>query len=241
MNKNSARIPRPAPRLVSLSSSELKPASVPPPLPLRRVSGRMTVAVRRAKDDDVVEKLCEALASLDAEPDALSAARLCLDVLARAVPCRALLAHAFDVARGDFLVVHARGEHADAMVLERHPLGDPLLWVAMPTGEPFAWPDLRRAPVNKLARFKELPHVKTIMACPVVSGPRWLGAIELVDPLDGTLFRTEHALGARYVANRYARFLTAHGLIVDVGAVARFANSYFASSNVDGGRRLATG
>ena len=191
----------------------------------------MTIAVRRPNhDENLVKTLSEALTPLDAARDALSAARLCLDALARIIPCRAILAHAFDVTRGDFLVVHARGEHADSMVLGRPRFNDPLLWVAMPTGEPFAWNDLRRAPVNKLARFAELPQVKTILVCPVTSGPLWLGAIELVDPLDGTAFGTEHALAARYAANRYAQFLTAHGLILDIGAVARFANTYFASA-----------
>ena len=115
------------------------------------------------------------------------------------------------------------------MILERHPFTDPLLQVAMPTGEPFAWKDLRRAPVNKLARFASLPEVKTIMVCPVVTGPRWLGAIELVDPLDGEPFNTHDALGARYVASRYARYISAHGLVTEVCAVARFANTNLAA------------
>ena len=72
--------------------------------------------------------------------------------LERVAPSRASMVHAFDVMRGDFLVVDARGEAAEAMVLQRSAKADPLLRVAVPKGEPFPWNDLRRAPVTRLAR-----------------------------------------------------------------------------------------
>lgn len=222
MSTTPCRVPRPLPYLASVRPS------VPPPLPPRRISGRVPIAAYRSGSDSAVAaNLCEKLSRLEAEPDALAAARLCLDVLARVIPCRAMLAHAFDAARREFVVVHARGESAESMVLERHAADDPLFRVAMPTGRPFVWTDLRRAPVNKLARYTELPSIKTVMVCPVVLGGRWLGALELVDPLGRTPFQTQDALDARYVADRYARFATARGIVVDVGAIAHFANADF--------------
>jgi hypothetical protein len=222
-------VPRPAaraaPQLICLPTEELqdvpppKPPSVPPPLPPHRPSQ----SVPRGGPN--VAALFDGLVSLGNQADSLSAARLCLDVLAAVIPCRALIVHAFDVTRRDFLVVHARGESAECMVLSRHRSTDPLLRVAMPTGGPFTWKDLRRAPVHSLARFSELHGVRTILLAPVVSGPRWLGAIELVDPAGGGGFRGEDEAGARYVANRYAEFLTTHRLVLDIGTVARFANA----------------
>ena len=198
----------PAPRLVSLSSADLveevpraKPPSIPPPLPPKRTLG----SVARLS-----------------ERDALAAARACLEELAQLVPCRVALVHWLDVVRRDFVVAHARGEGAEAMVLERSSYDDPLLRIAMQKSEPFAWGDLRKAPVARLARFSELGPVRTVLVCPIVSGPRQLGAIELVDPFD-VRFRTNDIVSARRVTDGYAMFLATNGLVVDIANIARFA------------------
>ena len=156
------------------------------------------------------------------ERDALTAARACLEELAQLVPCRVALVHWLDVVRRDFVVAHARGEGAEAMVLERSSYDDPLLRIAMQKREPFAWGDLRKAPVSRLARFSELGAVRTVLVCPIVSGPRQLGAIELVDPFD-VRFRTNDIVCARRVTDGYASFLATNGLVVDIANIARFA------------------
>jgi hypothetical protein len=191
-----------------LSSADLveevpraKPPSIPPPLPPKRALGSV---VRRS------------------ERDALTAAGACLEELAQLVPCRVALVHWLDVVRRDFVVAHARGEGADAMVLERSSYDDPLLRIAIQKGEPFAWGDLRKAPVSRLARYSELRGVRTVLVCPIVSGPRQLGAIELVDPFD-VRFRTNDIVSARRVTDGYASFLATHGLVVDIANIARFA------------------
>jgi len=192
-----------------LSSADLveeepraKPPSIPPPLPPRRSLG----AVARVS-----------------ERDALTAARACLEELAQLVPCRVVLVHWLDVVRRDFVVAHARGEGAEAMVLERSSYDDPLLRIAMQKNEPFAWGDLRKSPVTRLSRFSELGNVRTVLVCPIVSGPRQLGAIELVDPFD-VRFRTNDIVSARRITDGYASFLASHGLVVDIANIARFAS-----------------
>ena len=79
------------------------------------------------------------------ERDALTAARVCLDEIAKLVPCRVSLIHWLDIVRRDFVVAYARGDAAEAMVLERSSYDDPLLRIAMQRAEPFAWGDLRKA------------------------------------------------------------------------------------------------
>jgi GAF domain-containing protein len=191
-----------------LSSADLveeepraKPPSIPPPLPPRR----SVAPVARIS-----------------ERDALSAARACLEELAQLVPCRVALIHWLDVVRRDFVVAHARGDGAESMVLERSSYDDPLLRIAMQKNEPFAWGDLRKAPVSRLARFSGLGGVRTVLVCPIVSGPRQLGAVELVDPFD-VRFRTNDIVNARRVTEGYASFLAANGLVVDIANIARFA------------------
>jgi hypothetical protein len=196
-------------------------AVAPPPVSAR-YSERVPI-LRRSSSDDLLETLFEALRDLDSEPDALSAARACLLALESVVPSRAATVHAFDVTRGDFIVVDAQGEAAETMVLQRSSKDDPLLRVAIPNGEPFPWNDLRKAPVARLARFSGLPHVARVLVCPVLAGARWLGAIELIDPTHDRAFRSEDVIAARYVAQRYAEYVSSHGMVLDVAAIARHA------------------
>lgn len=207
--------PRPAPAAVVARVAPVAPVA-------HRYSERVPIR-RRSVAEDLLETLFEGLGDLDAEPDALAAARACLRALATVVPSRAATVHAFDVTRGDFIVVDALGEAAETMVLQRSSKNDPLLRVAIPTGEPFPWNDLRKAPVASLARFSGLPHVARVLVCPVALGARWLGAIELVDPTHDAAFRSEDVIAARYVAQRYATYVNANGLVLDVAAIARHA------------------
>jgi GAF domain-containing protein len=179
-----------------------KRPSIPPPLPARR----SVPPVARLS-----------------ERDALSAASACLDELARLGPCRVSIVHWLDVVRRDFVVAHARGTAAERMVLERSSYDDPIMRIAMGKGEPFAWDDLRKAPVSRLSRFANVGAVRTVLVCPIIAGPRQLGAIELVDPIDVPRFRSHDVLTARRTADRYASFLATHGLVVDVANIARFA------------------
>jgi GAF domain-containing protein len=213
---------------VSLSSFDLveirekSPSSVPPPLPTKRSAPRRPEAVTALRSV-TGHHVRERSPDLESQPDALAAARACLEALDLALPSRASLIHAFDAARRDFLVVHARGEGAESMVLQRSREEDPLLRIALPTGEPFPWNDLRKSPVNRLGRFTGLPRVTRVLACPLVVGGRWLGAIEIVDPAHGVAFRSQDVVAARTAAQGYARYVSSHGLVLDVADIARHA------------------
>jgi GAF domain-containing protein len=203
---------------------EEMPKKAPPPPPRMYMTVSAPPEVRLPAEE-MLAILFDRLHALELVADALDGARLLLEVIALVLPCRASLVHFFDVERKEFIVVDARGTQADTMKLARHGASDPLLRMAMPTGKPFVWPDLRYAPVNRLTRFKAIDNVRCMLTCPVVSGARWYGAIELVDPLGGGGFRSEHENAMRYVSDRYASFLTRHGVITDVETVARFAFS----------------
>jgi len=129
------------------------------------------------------------------------------------------------------------------MVLERSSYDDPLLRIAMQKNEPFAWGDLRKSPVTRLSRFSELGNVRTVLVCPIVSGPRQLGAIELVDPFD-VRFRTNDIVSARRITDGYASFLASHGLVVDIANIARLRRDRWRAESVlhgadDVGERLS--
>jgi hypothetical protein len=197
----------------TLVSPELRPILVPV----------IPEGARRMRGDELATAMFEHLHALAFLPDALEAARYCLAVLAETTPCRAALVHFFDVVRHEFIVVDARGEGADDMRLKRHGINDPLLRVAMPMGSAFFWNDLSNAPARSVARFAALGQVRRALVCPISHGGRWLGAIELVDPLDGQPFDSPEEGAVSYMAKHFAEFLSGHGVIVDVATIARFA------------------
>ena len=62
-----------------------------------------------------------------------------------------------------------------------------------------------------------------MLVCPILAGPRQLGAIELVDPVDAPRFRTNDTVNARRLTDGYASFIATHSLVVDIANIARFA------------------
>jgi len=132
------------------------------------------------------------------------------------------LEHAGHGARVDEELVQARGEAAESMLLLRQDEKDPLFRVALPTGRPFAWNNLKNSPIGRLARFSSLSYVDRVLVAPVMNGKSCVGVIELADPKSGP-FWTEDEHAVRYVADRFGAFLATHSAIVDLAIVARFA------------------
>jgi hypothetical protein len=219
------------PRIESLADCDFalveeKSPTAPRPLPPRPASARaLPPPPRRPPPDDLIPMLFDHIHELELLTDALEGARFVLDVLAKTMPSRAGLVHLFDAQRRSFVVVAATGEAKDGMILARQDARDPVLRALMPDGRPFAWRNLRDVPVRGIARFAELSHIDSVVAAPVSIGPRWMGVIELVDPLDGRGFGAAEENGLAYVAARYAAYLSTRGVIVDVATIARFALS----------------
>jgi hypothetical protein len=159
--------------------------------------------------------------------DTLQAARHCLVVLGDALPCRASVVHFFDASCHEFIVAVARGEQHKDMLLKRHKMSDPFLRVAKAHGGPFSWNELSGASLRSIGRYMALGSVSRVLACPVIVGARarWLATIELVDPLDDEPFDSASETAVACVARRLAEFVTIHGVMVEVAAIARFAHA----------------
>jgi transcriptional regulator with GAF, ATPase, and Fis domain len=213
------------PRVVSLADTDFALVEeTPAPAPPRPASAppiSQTFA-KRPVGDELVSALFDTMHELEFAPDSLDGARFCLAAIESVVPCRASMIHLYDPRRRDFLVVDARGEAAESMLLLRQDEKDPLFRVALPTGRPFAWNNLKNSPIGRLARFSSLSYVDRVLVAPVMNGKSCVGVIELADPKSGP-FWTEDEHAVRYVADRFGAFLATHSAIVDLAIVARFA------------------
>jgi hypothetical protein len=171
-------------------------------------------------DDDLVVVLFEAMFELFFTKDAIEGGRFCLSVLAERLPSRLGFVHLYDINKREFVTVGTHGEGADAMLLARHPESDALLADAM---------NLRRAVVlesarpgkTDLARFKAAGPVRSVVVAPVMDGGRFLGAIELVNPLDELPFGEREGNATSYVAERFAEFVAGRGVSFDPERIKR--------------------
>jgi hypothetical protein len=179
--------------------------------------------VKRLRGDELVSEVFDEAHVLPFLTDALEVGRCILSVLQRLLPCEASMVHFFDVERQEFIVACAEGEGGEDMLLKRHPPTDPLLRVVMPTGKAFAWNDLSSAPASSLGRFASLRQVKRALVSPIKLDGRYIGAIELVNPLDDEDFGFFDESAVDYLAGQCAEFVSSHGVIVDVAIIARFA------------------
>jgi hypothetical protein len=103
-----------------------------------------------------------------------------------AVPCVAGLAHLSDPARGDLVVVHARGPRADALLGARTPQADAFVARAVLAGKPTilvsgAEPGAEGTTCERHAFFDPW----SVVLVPVVVGGRLLALLELIDPVEG--------------------------------------------------------
>jgi hypothetical protein len=145
---------------------------------------------------------------------AVEAASVCLAAIVRAVGCRAAMAHLWDAREGTFVIAYALGPNAEVLLNCRHDATDPLL------AESFA----KRVPrvVNHearpaLPRHSAVGGAWSVLVAPVLDGSAPLGAIELVDPLDGSCFDDRHIAATRYATERLVALLREADL--DIGTV----------------------
>ena len=207
-------VPRPAPRKaptrseprVSLHSVDLEVVDGRIVAPTR-TSDRKTL-LTPADEYEPIDIVIDALHNASCE-SAIEAASFCLAWCARALRSRAALVHLYDAEADEFVVVYALGEKAGHLLLTRHPALDDALAAAVMKGAPRVenYGDTRPFPT----RYGFFGGAWSALVAPVMEGERILGAIELVDPLDGSCFDERAIAAACYVTQRLAAFLVTFG------------------------------
>jgi hypothetical protein len=167
---------------------------------------RTTVLQAPVDEDDPLDIVIAALRSLSCT-SAIEAASVCLAACTRAIPTRAALVHLYDARAREMVLVYGRGVGATSLLRTRSPLNDEALGEAI----------VKRVPcvTNYASTSQRLPHARhayfgsvwSVIVAPVVEGDRLFGAIELVDPLDGSCFDVAAVAAVRYASARLAELL----------------------------------
>jgi len=209
--------PDPAPAFAPAPAPVFAPAparivSTPPPPP--RTDG----PVVRVRGEDLVADLFEAMHDLHFLRDAVEGGEFCLTLAMEKLPSKAGIVHLYDIDHREFVVTNTRGAIAQSLLLLRHPEDEPMLSEAMRKRRPLVFADA--AQVASIARYVSLGGVQSLIVAPVMQSGRFLGAIELVNPVDGQPFTESEGNAVMYIADQLAEFVGARGVVTDPERIA---------------------
>ncbi|MDP9148621.1 MAG: GAF domain-containing protein [Myxococcota bacterium] len=131
------------------------------------------------------------------------------------IPSSAGLVHLYDIDRRSFLVTSARGANASALLLRRHAENDPILSTAMRKRRAVLMTEALRGDRTLPDRYTGIGGAQSLLVAPVMQSGRFLGAIELVNPLDGEPFTEAEANALTYIADQFAEFVATRGVVTD--------------------------
>jgi GAF domain-containing protein len=166
----------------------------------------------RTTGDELITALFESMHDLHFLRDALDGGQFCLALANEVLPSRAALIHFFDVEKREWVVACTRGKDTSRLLTLRTPESDELLREAA---------RIRRAIVNPKTpdataqRYQSLGTAQSLIIAPIMQAGRALGAIELINPLDGMPFTNDEGNAMTYIAEQYAEYLGSRGIVLD--------------------------
>jgi GAF domain-containing protein len=162
-----------------------------------------------------VADLFEAMHELHFLRDAIEAGDFCLALAMEKLPSQAGIIHLYDIDRREFLVTNTRGMAAYKLLLLRHPEDEPMLAAAMRTRRPLVIADAEQSEAASIGRYVTLGGVQSLIIAPVMQSGRFLGAIELLNPIDGQPFSEAEGNAVMYIADQLATFVGERGVVTD--------------------------
>jgi GAF domain-containing protein len=119
------------------------------------------------------------------------------------------------------VVTSTHGEGAQRLLLKRHPEGDPVLIAAMRKRRALVFDNAATSDAAALERYQMVGGVKSLVVAPVMQAGRFLGAIELADPLDGDPYTEADGNALSYIGEQFAEFVAARGVVTDPERIAQ--------------------
>jgi hypothetical protein len=177
----------------------------------------------RLRGDELIADLFEAMHDLHFLRDSVEGADFCLTLALEKIPSRVGIVHLYDIDRREFVVTCVRGQSLEPALLRRYPESDPILTAAMRRQHAIVFSDTSDA--NALDRYRSFGGAKSLVVAPVVLAGRFLGALELMDPLDGFPFSENEGYALTYIAEQFAEFVATRGVNVDPERIAASARA----------------
>ena len=211
-----APVPVQAPAPAPVPAPSFAPAPVVAPAPAPAIIETRV----RVRGEDLIADLFESMHDLHFVRDALEGGEFCLALAMEKLPCQAGIVHLYDIDRREFLVASTRGSGTSKLLLKRYPESDALLLSAMRKRRAVVVADAQ-SEAQGIDRYAALGGARSLLIAPVASHGRLLGAIELVNPLDGQPFNESEGNALTYIAEQFAEFISSHGIVTDAEKISQ--------------------
>jgi len=178
---------------------------------------------KRPSGEDLITELFESFGDLHFLRDSLEGAEFVLALMLEKLPSEVGLVSLFDINKREFVVVRQMGGARSALC-QRQPERAPLAAAAMRKRAAFVVPDAAGAARAMDARWETIGvELRSIICAPVEHGGRYLGLIELANPLDGSEFNEGDGNALTYIGGQFAEFVASHGVIIDAETILKHA------------------
>lgn len=186
------------------------PANRPPS------AGQIPTAPRaRLRSEDLIADLFEAMHDLHFVRDAVEGGDFCLALAMEKLPSQFGIVHLYDIDKREFLVTSVRGAGTTKLLLRRHPENDAVLLAAMRNRNALVIADASQSEAAGLERYALIGGARSLIVAPVLQHGRFLGAIEILNPLDGQPFIEPEGNALSYIAEQFAEYISSHGIVTD--------------------------
>jgi GAF domain-containing protein len=211
-------VPPPSPIVSSSASPPVAAPVAPPPAAFVRQVPAQSPAPQprtRVRGEDLISELFESMHDLHFLGDAIEGGDFCLNLALERIPSQAGLVHLYDIDRREFLVTSTRGSMAKGLLLRRHAESDAVLSAAMGKRRALVVADAAQSEAAALDRYVALGGARSLIVAPVMQSGRFLGAIELMNPLDGQPYTEGEGNALTYIAEQFAEFVASRGVVTD--------------------------
>ncbi|MDC0680580.1 GAF domain-containing protein [Sorangium atrum] len=172
----------------------------------------------RLSGDDLIAELFEACSDLHFLQDTLAGADFILALTLDKIPCALGLVSLFDINRREFVVVRQYG--GKSALLARLSERAPLPLAAMRSRRAVVVPDAAKDERVMDERWKAIGvELRSVICAPVELAGRYLGLLEIGNPLDGKPFSESDGNALTYIGQQFAEFVGARGVVLEPGLV----------------------
>jgi GAF domain-containing protein len=169
----------------------------------------------RIHGEDLIADLFESMHDLHFARDAVEGGDFCLALAMAKLPSLAGIVQLYDIDRREFLVTNTRGAGTSVLLLRRFPESDALLAAAMRKRRAVVIADATQSDAALNERYAAIGGARSLVIAPVMLSGRFLGAIELLNPIDGEPFTESDGNAVTYIAQQLAEFVAATGIVTD--------------------------
>jgi hypothetical protein len=177
-------------------------------------------ALRRRAGEDLIGELFETMHELHFVQGIADGAEFMLAALDSVVPCEAVLIHVYDINTQNFVVVRAKGPGSMQVLMHRTSDSDPFLQSLMRRPGSVAFQDVEKDPRVLGPRWDALGIKPARVLCgPVRQGGRYLGLLEIANPLGDAPFHQTEQNAVDYVCEQFAEFLANRPLVLEADVI----------------------